>query len=228
MIELKQVRKTYQLGGETVHAIDGVDFRVKEGEFVAIVGPSGSGKSSLMNIIGLLDEPDAGEYVLDGQSTARLSDARLAKIRNRKIGFVFQSFNLLGKLSALENVKLPLSYAGVRAKEADARARNLLARVGLEGREHHLPNQLSGGQQQRVAVARALVCQPEIILADEPTGALDSRTGEEIMQLFEELHAEGQTVILITHNPDLAERAPRTVRIADGRVYEEKEAAHAV
>ena len=193
-----------------------------------IVGPSGSGKSTLMNILGLLDVPDEGRYLLDGMDVGALSDNRLASIRNEKIGFVFQSFNLLGKLTALENVKLPLSYAGVRLKEADARARKQLSLVGLEGREHHLPNQLSGGQQQRVAIARALVCEPEIILADEPTGALDSRTGVEIMELFKSLHAEGQTVILITHNQELADEAQRVVRIADGLIQEMERGSHAV
>ena len=216
MIRLRQVGKTYELGGEAIHALDGVDFQVSCGEFVAIVGPSGSGKSTLMNILGLLDVPDRGTYELDGMDVGKLSDNRLAAIRNQKIGFVFQSFNLLGKLSALENVKLPLGYAGVRPKEADARARALLSQVGLEGREHHLPSQLSGGQQQRVAVARALVCEPEIVLAD----ALDSRTGVEIMRLFEQLHAHGQTIILITHNPELARQAQRVVRIADGMLEE--------
>ena len=221
MIRLKQVEKTYEMGGEAIHALDQIDFEVRRGEFVAIVGPSGSGKSTLMNILGLLDVPDRGSYLLDGQDVGTLSDNRLASIRNEKIGFIFQSFNLLGKLTALENVKLPLSYAGVRAKDADARARKLLVQVGLEGRERHLPSQLSGGQQQRVAIARALACDPEIVLADEPTGALDSRTGVEIMDVFKRLHGEGQTVILITHNPELAEEAERVVRIADGRLQEE-------
>ncbi|MDU1908866.1 MAG: ABC transporter ATP-binding protein, partial [Eggerthella sp.] len=206
------------MGEGVVRALDHVDLQVDQGDFLAIVGPSGSGKSTLMNILGLLDVPDEGRYLLDGMDVGALSDNRLASIRNEKIGFVFQSFNLLGKLTALENVKLPLSYAGVRLKEADARARKQLSLVGLEGREHHLPNQLSGGQQQRVAIARALVCEPEIILADEPTGALDSRTGVEIMELFKSLHAEGQTVILITHNQELADEAQRVVRIADGLI----------
>ena len=173
MILLESVSKTYEMGEGVVRALDHVDLQVDQGDFLAIVGPSGSGKSTLMNILGLLDVPDEGRYLLDGMDVGALSDNRLASIRNEKIGFVFQSFNLLGKLTALENVKLPLSYAGVRLKEADARARKQLSLVGLEGREHHLPNQLSGGQQQRVAIARALVCEPEIILADEPTGALD-------------------------------------------------------
>ena len=239
MILLESVSKTYEMGEGVVRALDHVDLQVDQGDFLAIVGPSGSGKSTLMNILGLLDVPDEGRYLLDGMDVdtfranfaelvGALSDNRLASIRNEKIGFVFQSFNLLGKLTALENVKLPLSYAGVRLKEADARARKQLSLVGLEGREHHLPNQLSGGQQQRVAIARALVCEPEIILADEPTGALDSRTGVEIMELFKSLHAEGQTVILITHNQELADEAQRVVRIADGLIQEMERGSHAV
>ena len=228
MILLESVSKTYEMGEGVVRALDHVDLQVDQGDFLAIVGPSGSGKSTLMNILGLLDVPDEGRYLLDGMDVGALSDNRLASIRNEKIGFVFQSFNLLGKLTALENVKLPLSYAGVRLKEADARARKQLSPVGLEGREHHLPNQLSGGQQQRVAIARALVCEPEIILADEPTGALDSRTGVEIMELFKSLHAEGQTVILITHNQELADEAQRVVRIADGLIQEMERGSHAV
>ena len=232
MILLESVSKTYEMGEGVVRALDHVDLQVDQGDFLAIVGPSGSGKSTLMNILGLLDVPDEGRYLLDGMDVGALSDNRLASIRNEKIGFVFQSFNLLGKLTALENVKLPLSYAGVRLKEADARARKQLSLVGLEGREHHLPNQLSGGQMQRVAIARAiaraLVCEPEIILADEPTGALDSRTGVEIMELFKSLHAEGQTVILITHNQELADEAQRVVRIADGLIQEMERGSHAV
>ena len=228
MILLESVSKTYEMGEGVVRALDHVDLQVDQGDFLAIVGPSGSGKSTLMNILGLLDVPDEGRDLLDGMDVGALSDNRLASIRNEKIGFVFQSFHLLGKLTALENVKLPLSYAGVRLKEADARARKQLALVGLEGREHHLPNQLSGGQQQRVAIARALVCEPETILADEPTGALDSRTGVEIMELFKSLHAEGQTVILITHNQELADEAQRVVRIADGLIQEMERGSHAV
>ena len=217
-IRMERLAKRYPMGDEVVHALDGIDFSVDEGEFVAIVGPSGSGKTTLMNIIGLLDVPDDGTYTLDGQDVALLADNELADLRNRSIGFVFQSFNLLGSLTALENVKLPLTYRGTRPREADATARRYLAKVGLEGRERHLPSQLSGGQQQRVAIARALVGEPRIILADEPTGALDSHTSVEIMELFKSLHREGQTVILITHNPDLAEQAERVVRIADGRL----------
>ncbi|WP_080799009.1 ABC transporter ATP-binding protein [Arabiibacter massiliensis] len=221
MIRLKHVGKTYDLGGQTVCALREVDLEIRRGDYVAVVGPSGSGKSTLMNVLGLLDVPDTGRYLLDGLDVGALPDRRLAAIRNEKIGFVFQSFNLLGKLTALENVKLPLAFAGVRTREADARARRQLALVGLQGRERHLPSQLSGGQQQRVAIARALVGEPEIVLADEPTGALDTRTGAEIMGLFERLHAGGQTVVLITHNPQLAAGAGRVVRMEDGRLSEQ-------
>lgn len=221
MIRLRQVGKTYELGGEAIHALDGVDFQVSRGEFVAIVGPSGSGKSTLMNILGLLDVPDRGTYELDGMDVGKLSDNRLAVIRNQKIGFVFQSFNLLGKLSALENVKLPLGYAGVRPKEADARARALLSQVGLEGREHHLPSQLSGGQQQRVAVARALVCEPEIVLADEPTGALDSKSARQLLESLAHLNERGSTILMVTHDSFSASYCNRIVFIKDGGLYGE-------
>ena len=219
MILLESVSKTYEMGEGVVRALDHVDLQVDQGDFLAIVGPSGSGKSTLMNILGLLDVPDEGRYLLDGMDVGALSDNRLASIRNEKIGFVFQSFNLLGKLTALENVKLPLSYAGVRLKEADARARKQLSLVGLEGREHHLPNQLSGGQQQRVAIARALVCEPEIILADEPTGALDSRAADSLMDLFGTINRAGQTVLMVTHSTSAASHAGRVLFIRDGAVY---------
>ena len=222
VISMEGLAKRYPMGEETVHALENVDFAVQKGEFVAIVGPSGSGKSTLMNIIGLLDMPDDGTYWLNGLNVADLADNALADLRNRTIGFVFQSFNLLDSLTALENVRLPLSYRGTRLREADALARRYLEKVGLGGREGHLPHQLSGGQQQRVAIARALVGSPSILLADEPTGALDSRTSTEIMELFEDLHREGQTVVLITHNPSLAARAERTASIADGRLQEGK------
>ena len=224
---MTHLTKRYPMGDEVVHALDDVDFTVREGEFVAIIGPSGSGKSTLMNIIGLLDVPDEGTYRLDGCDVAFLTDNELADLRNRTIGFVFQSFNLLGTLTALENVKLPLTYRGIKPRVADATAQRYLEKVGLAGRERYLPHQLSGGQQQRVAIARALVGKPEIILADEPTGALDSRTSVEIMELFQSLHDEGQTVIFITHNPDLAKQAERVVPITDGKLSEQRSAGTA-
>lgn len=218
VIRLRNVIKRYSLGDQNIHALDTVDLTVNAGEFVAIVGPSGSGKSTLMNIIGLLDGPDSGSYELKGRSVAHLCDNEIARLRNTAVGFVFQSFNLLGTLTALENVKMPLIYRGVASREAAEQAQKYLIKVGLKGREHHLPHQLSGGQQQRVAIARALVGKPEIILADEPTGALDSKTSEEIMRLLEELHVEGQTIVLITHNPELALRTDRTLCISDGKL----------
>lgn len=219
MILLESVSKTYEMGEGVVRALDHVDLQVDQGDFLAIVGPSGSGKSTLMNILGLLDVPDEGRYLLDGMDVGALSDNRLASIRNEKIGFVFQSFNLLGKLTALENVKLPLSYAGVRLKEADARARKQLSLVGLEGREHHLPNQLSGGQQQRVAIARALAKNPKLLLCDEPTGALDYRTGKAILKLLQDTCFDtGKTVVLITHNSAFTAIADRVIHIREGRV----------
>lgn len=221
MILLESVSKTYEMGEGVVRALDHVDLQVDQGDFLAIVGPSGSGKSTLMNILGLLDVPDEGRYLLDGMDVGALSDNRLASIRNEKIGFVFQSFNLLGKLTALENVKLPLSYAGVRLKEADACARKQLALVGLEGREHHLPNQLSGGQQQRVAIARALVCEPEIILADEPTGALDSKSARQLLESLAHLNERGSTILMVTHDSFSASYCNRIVFIKDGGLYGE-------
>lgn len=221
MIAMTHLAKTYRMGDDEVRALDNVSFRVKRGEFVAIVGPSGSGKSTLMNMIGLLDSPDSGTYLLDGEDVSRMSDDRLAGVRNRKIGFVFQHFNLLGNMNARENVRLPLLYRGMRVAEADRLANCMLEQVGLAGREKHRPTQLSGGQQQRVAIARALAGTPEILLADEPTGALDSRTSVEIMDMLKNLNAQGQTVVLITHNPELALEANRTVTIADGVLYEE-------
>ena len=221
MITMTHLAKTYRMGDDEVHALDKVSFRVKQGEFVAIVGPSGSGKSTLMNMIGLLDTPDSGTYLLDGEDVSRMSEDRLAGVRNRKIGFVFQNFNLLGNMNAKENVRLPLLYRGMRAGDADRLAVSMLEQVGLAGREKHRPAQLSGGQQQRVAIARALAGSPEILLADEPTGALDSRTSVEIMNMFKELNAKGQTIVFITHNPELAHEANRTVTIADGVLREE-------
>ena len=220
MILLESVSKTYEMGEGVVRALDHVDLQVDQGDFLAIVGPSGSGKSTLMNILGLLDVPDEGRYLLDGMDVGALSDNRLASIRNEKIGFVFQSFNLLGKLTALENVKLPLSYAGVRLKEADARARKQLALVGLEGREHHLPNQLSGGQQQRLCIARALAVQPEVLLMDEPTSALDPISTSKIEELAMELKKD-YTIVMVTHNMQQATRiSDKTAFFLLGEVIE--------
>ncbi len=224
MIELKNIRKSFFMGESEIKAIDNIDFKVEKEEFVAIIGPSGSGKSTLMNILGLLDTPDSGDYKLDDSLISNLTDSNLAKMRNQKIGFIFQNFNLLPKMNALENVKLPSIYKGTSLKEANNLAYEYLEKVGLKGREKHLPNQLSGGQQQRVAIARALINKPEIILADEPTGALDSKTSNEIMDMLEKLNEEGQTIILITHDSKVASRAKRIVRISDGKLYEEGEA----
>ena len=224
IIRLQDVCKLYRIGGEEVHALDRACLRIQQGEFVGIVGPFGSGKSTLMNIIGCLDVADSGEYWLDGQAIERYSEGELARIRNRKIGFVFQSFNLLPKMSAEENVELPLIYQGVRAAERRRRVAEALERVELGARARHKPFELSGGQQQRVAVARALVTRPSLLLADEPTGNLDSRTGAEIMRLFGELHAAGNTIVLITHDENVARQAQRRVHILDGHVEEVKEA----
>lgn len=224
MIKLKNIKKYFSMGDEQIKALDNVSLNVEKGEYLSIIGPSGSGKSTLMNILGLLDVPDEGEYLLDGVNTNDLSDSSLAKLRNKKIGFIFQNFNLLPKLTAWENVQVPLIYQGINAKESKKIAYEYLEKVGLKGRETHLPKQLSGGQQQRVAIARALSCKPEIILADEPTGALDSKTGTEIKKLLKDLNSEGQTIILITHDNSMAQEAKRIVRIADGKLYEyEKE-----
>ena len=218
LIQLVDVAKTYRMGDVEVHALRGVSLDVELGEFTAIMGASGSGKSTLMNIVGCLDRPSGGRYLLDGQEVSRLSTERLAEMRNRTIGFVFQSFNLLARTSALENVELPLLYAGVSTPERHARAAEALARVGLADRAHHHPNQMSGGQQQRVAIARALVSRPRVILADEPTGNLDSRTSVEVMALFQELGRAGITVVLVTHEPDIAQYAGRIVIMRDGRI----------
>jgi putative ABC transport system ATP-binding protein len=215
--------RNYDMGGEVVHALRGIDVQIKKNEFVAIMGPSGSGKSTLMNLIGCLDTPTAGEYWLNGQKVSALSDDALARIRNKEIGFVFQTFNLLPRASALHNVELPLVYAGVGAKERRERAARALEHVGLGDRMEHRPNELSGGQRQRVAIARALVNQPSILLADEPTGNLDSATGEEIMRLFEELHRSGQTIILVTHEQDIAAHALRQIVLRDGLVARDEQ-----
>ena len=216
IIETKGLQKTYRLGETEVRALAGVDLAVASGEMAAVTGPSGSGKSTLMHILGCLDTPDAGSYLLEGEDVARLSRNRLAGIRNKRIGFVFQSFNLLPRLNSLENVELPLLYAG--ASDARVRARQALERVGLAHRLGHEPSRLSGGERQRVALARAIVADPALILADEPTGNLDSRTGEEILDLFDRLHAVGRTIIIVTHDEKVAGRCPRRIRLRDGRV----------
>lgn len=220
-IALSDVTKTYQMGDMTVAALAGVSLNIAEGEFTAIMGPSGSGKSTLMNILGCLDRPTSGSYMLDGQEVATLGDDELAITRNQKIGFVFQSFNLLPRITALENVALPLVYAGVPKGERKERAAAALAAVGLENRLGHVPNELSGGQRQRVAIARALINEPTIIMADEPTGNLDSKSGEEVMNIFKKLNASGRTIILVTHEPDIAEHAKRVIHVRDGLVVKD-------
>ena len=219
MIELKDVCKYYQVGDDRVRALDHACLHIYPHEFVSIIGPSGSGKSTLMNIIGCLDVADAGTYLLDGQPIEEYTESQLAKIRNQKIGFVFQSFNLIPKMSAEENVELPLIYQKVPRAERQKRVKEALERVGLTKRAKHLPTELSGGQQ-RVAIARALVTRPSLILADEPTGNLDSKTSQEIMEMFHELHAQGNTIVLITHDNDVAKQAPRSIHILDGQLTE--------
>lgn len=221
-VDLQGIVKRYRMGGETVTTLRGVSLQVARGEFVAIVGPSGSGKSTLMNMIGCLDTPDEGNCRIDGLDTSRMSDSQLADIRNRKIGFIFQSFHLLSQLTAVENVELPLIYRGVPGRVRRAMAAEALGRMGLGERMHHRPSQLSGGQQQRVAIARALAGNPPILLADEPTGALDTKTGAEVLAIMKELHANGHTIVLITHDPNVADRAQRVVRITDGMLTEER------
>jgi putative ABC transport system ATP-binding protein len=229
MIEVENISKIYTLGETEVRALDDVSLRIGKGEMTAIMGPSGSGKSTLMAILGCLDVPSHGSYRLDGVNVENLSDNELAEVRSTKIGFVFQQFNLLARTTALDNVMLPLTYSGVRGKERRARAEDALAKVGLADRMHHRPNELSGGQQQRVAIARALVNQPAILLADEPTGALDSKTGAEIIGLFQRLHRElGQTVIYVTHDPFIARHTHRVVRLADGQVVGDEVIEHPI
>ncbi len=227
LIELRDIHKVYDMGAEKVHALNGVDLTVERGEYVAIMGSSGSGKSTLMNLVGCLDTPSSGSYVLNGVAVEELDDSQLAAIRNKEIGFVFQTFNLLARTDALHNVELPLIYAGLSRNERRERARRALDKVGLTARMHHQPNELSGGQRQRVAIARALVNEPSILLADEPTGNLDSATSEEIMQLFDELHQGGNTVVLVTHEPDIAKHAWRQVILRDGQVISDEKTARA-
>ncbi len=218
VIRTRDLRRDYEMGSEVVRALRGVDLEIGAGEFVAVMGPSGSGKTTLMNLIGCLDAPTAGAYWLSGRRVSELDDDALARVRNREIGFVFQTFNLLPRASALQNVELPLAYAGLSKRERRPRAEAALARLGLEDRMHHRPPELSGGQRQRVAIARALVNEPSLLLADEPTGNLDSETSSEILDVFEELHDAGQTLVLVTHEPEVAAHARREVHLRDGRV----------
>ncbi|MDX1639471.1 MAG: ABC transporter ATP-binding protein [Balneolaceae bacterium] len=218
IIEISDLTKIYLMGSNEVRALDGVTFDVKENEYIAIMGPSGSGKSTLMNLIGCLDTPTSGTYILNNQDVSKLEDAELAEVRNREIGFVFQTFNLLPRTDCLANVELPLIYSGIKASERRERAAKTLTRVGLGDRIDHKPNELSGGQRQRVAIARALVNNPSILLADEPTGNLDTKTGREIMHLFEELYRMGNTILLVTHEDDIANHARRIIRLRDGKI----------
>jgi putative ABC transport system ATP-binding protein len=218
LIRLEGITKHYQMGGETIAALGGIDLQIARNDYVAFIGSSGSGKTTLMNIIGCLDSPSSGSYFLHGRDVARMNESELARVRNEEIGFIFQSFNLLTRATAVQNVMQPLIYRGVRLAERMRRAREAMARVGLGHRLDHLPNQLSGGQRQRVAIARALCSEPSILLADEPTGNLDSATAADIMTLFDTLHAEGQTLIVVTHEPNIAAHCRRSVRLADGRV----------
>jgi putative ABC transport system ATP-binding protein len=225
VIRTEALAKVYQMGAEEVHALRGIDLEIRKGEYVAIMGPSGSGKSTLMNLIGCLDSPSSGRYWLAGRLVSELDDDELAYIRNKEIGFVFQTFNLLPRATALHNVELPLIYNGTPAEERIERAKKALERVDLMPRMHHKPNELSGGQRQRVAIARALVNNPSIVLADEPTGNLDSKTGEEIMSLFQNLHGQGNTIILVTHEMDIAQHAHRVIFIRDGKIASDEKVA---
>jgi putative ABC transport system ATP-binding protein len=226
LISMRNIWKTYQMGSEEVHALRGVSFDVQKNEYLAIIGPSGSGKSTLMNLIGCLDTPTKGEYWINGKLVSAMEDDELARIRNQEVGFVFQTFNLLARATALHNVELPLIYAGISSAERHAKAQHALTSVDLADRMMHKPNELSGGQRQRVAIARALVNHPSILLADEPTGALDTKTSYEIMALFERLHAEGNTIIVVTHEPDIAARAHRVLSIRDGEIDKDERTKH--
>lgn len=221
LIQLKEIKKHYEMGEQTIRALDGISLSIEKNEYLAFIGSSGSGKSTMMNILGCLDRPTSGQYILNTRDASQLSENELAEIRNREIGFIFQSFNLLTKATALQNVMQPLVYRGVRPRDRKTAAMAALERVNLSNRSDHLPNQLSGGQRQRVAIARALVTHPSILLADEPTGNLDSQTTADIMKLFDELHAEGQTIILVTHEADIAAHCQRVIRMKDGRVAED-------
>jgi putative ABC transport system ATP-binding protein len=221
VIRTLDLQRRYHMGGEVIRALDGVDLVIKRGEYVAIMGPSGSGKSTLMNMIGCLDTPDDGEYWLNGKLVSEMKDRELARVRNKEVGFVFQTFNLLARTNALHNVEMPLVYSGMKRKERLKRAKEALERVGLGERMNHRPSEMSGGQRQRVAVARALVTEPSILLADEPTGNLDSNTSQEIMALFEELHAAGHTIVLVTHEADIAAHADRIILLRDGKIAED-------
>lgn len=224
LIELQGIGKRYQLGDQTVHALQSIDLQIRRGEYVALIGPSGSGKSTLMNVLGCLDTPSSGRYLLESEAVDAMDDDDLAAIRNRQIGFVFQTFNLIPRMSSLENVALPLVYSGYKRKEREEQAREVLGQVGLADRVNHRPNELSGGQRQRVAIARALVNDPALLLADEPTGNLDTSTSYEIMDLFDQLHAHGNTIVLVTHEPDIAQRARRVVGLRDGLVESDRPA----
>lgn len=223
LINIKQIKRDFQLGSETINVLKGIDLQIDKGEYVALMGPSGSGKSTLMNLLGCLDTPTSGTYILNGKDVSQMHDDDLAEIRNKEIGFVFQTFNLLPRTTALDNVALPMIYAGYSKSDRNIRAAEVLTQVGLADRMDHQPNQLSGGQRQRVAVARALVNKPSIILADEPTGNLDSKTSVEIMKLFGDIHAAGNTVILVTHEEDIAEYAHRIIRLRDGLIESDKQ-----